>query len=224
MTADESETTEELALKLERERKKVFDDLDSPRTTFGVLAGSAFVAFALQEGLGFLGRIHVLLGVAFSVLVVASIFWSIRLLRRDELLSLTRSACVGLLAVGLFGAIVVAGWASLTLHTTGLSPYSLRGEPSIENFTRLYFYTLADLVPALDIPNTLHLNSPVEASDLRSGWPVLAFRIFVLWFVLDTFTHWRKRRIERKTSKSGDDLMFLSVFLLLVALFTSNLR
>lgn len=201
-----------------------FEELDSVRYVFGVLAGSAFMAFGLQVALGFLGRIHWALGALLSIAVLVGAILLLQQLKTADEVSVTRGACAAMLASGLFAGIVVFAWVSLTLHETGVATYSVDGDASIEEFTRLYYFTTADLVPALDLPATLHLRSPVQSTDWWAGWPILLYRIFVLWLVVGTFSLWRKNRIDHGKARAGDLALFMVLFLFLVLFLTSGLR
>jgi hypothetical protein len=201
----------------------IHKEMDSPGVTFSVVAGTCAIALAIQLILDYCSRVHWILAALFSLAIALVFIWFTRMARRPPLAS-TRAMCAAFLSLGLMIAVVVAGWASYTLHSLGLGAYTVTPLPSIDVFMRLYFFALADLIPAIKVTETLHLKSPVEARDFVAGLPVLAFRIFVLWFVFDAFKTWRKSRQDAGKEKSSDIVLFLIFLLVFVATVLRNLK
>ena len=81
----------------------------------------------------------------------------------------------------------------------------------MEVFMRLYYYTLFDLIPGLEIVKTLHLKSPVEAHDFIAGCPILAFRVLVLWILLNALKRWYYARKESGRHKPGDAVFLAGI-------------
>lgn len=193
--------------------------LDKFGTTLGVGAGLALVAFGVQLTLGYLTRVHWGLAALFSILILLVSIWLTRFARRSSQASTLAMGVVALL-VPLLAAVIVAGWSSRTLNSLGIGKYVTASAPSPDVFTRLYSYTLADLIPALKITETLNLKPPIKAENFAAGLPVLVFRVFVLWFLFDAFKNWRNSRKDAGKEKSSDIVLFalfLLAFIIVVA-------
>jgi len=193
----------------------VHESMDGFKVPFAVVAGIGVIAFAVQSILGYLNRIHWVFGALFSIVVVLVSVWAIQKAKRSPLAS-TRAMGAVVLSVGLLAAVIIAGGASMTLNTLGIGTYVASSTPSLNSFTRLYFYTLADLMPAIKITETLHIQRPIEPQNFAAGLPVLLFRIFVLWFLFDAFKSWRKSRKDQGKEKSTDIVLYAILLLVFV--------
>jgi len=218
--ADDDKTTEKI---LEKYLSSIYEKLDSLGGTFGAVAGVLIIVYLMQLVLEYSSSVHWLLAAVFSSIFVLLVIWYSRIARRTIVMS-TRGVGTTYLMFGLTTAIVISGWVSYTMHTNGIGSYEVASAATLNEFMRLYFFTLADLIPALEIPETLHLSSPVETLDFTAGLPVLAFRVFVLWFVFDAFRTWRKRRKEMGKEKPGDLLLYGIFFITFIVVVLSDLR
>ena len=63
---------------------------------------------------------------------------------------------------------------------------------SVDGFVRLYLYTVIDLLPALEVWETLAVDPPAKPANAWAGAPLVVFKVFVIGLVLDTFNRWRK--------------------------------
>ena len=207
----------------QRYHAAVHEKLDGFNAPFVVVAATGAIALAVQLILYYCSRVHWVLAASVSIAVVLVCIWVTRLARRP-LLASTRAMGAASLSVGLWAAVTLAGWASMTLHSLGIGTYVATSAPSLDVFTRLYFYTLADMIPAIKITETLHLKPPLQTQDFAAGVPVLLFRVFVLWFLFDAFKTWRKSRKDAGKEKSSDILVFAILVLLFVVTVLVDLR
>jgi hypothetical protein len=208
---------------MERMISAVFEDMDSPRGVFQAVGGVCAIALIIQLVLEYSSRRHWVLGAILCVAIAVAFIWVSRIARRPPL-AYTRSMCAVHLSQGLMLGIVIAGWVSYTLDALRIGAYDVASTHSLNAFMRLYFFTLADLIPVLEVTETLHLKSPVEPRDLIAGLPVLAFRGFVLWFLVQEFRTWRNGRKDAGKEKSTDLPLFAVFFLIFVVVVLSGLR
>jgi hypothetical protein len=201
----------------------IYEEMDELGGTFGAVAGVSVFVFLMQLVLDYSSRVHWLLAAVLSAAFLSLVAWFIRKIMVPPLAS-TRGIGAVYLILGLMSAVVLAGWVSLTLHTLGLGRYEITSASSLNAFMQLYFYTFADLIPALKITDTLHISSPIETLDFAAGVPVLAFRIYVLWFVFDAFRNWRKSRKDAGKEKQSDIIMYLTFLLIFVFVILGNLQ
>ena len=68
------------------------------------------------------------------------------------------------------------------------------GTISIDSFVRLYLYTVVDLLPGIEVWETLHINPPAEPRNAWAGGPLVVFKVFVIVLVWDTFKRWRSTK------------------------------
>lgn len=215
-SASETHTTGELI-------ERLYQELDDFGGTFGAVAGVLLIVFLMQLVVDYSSRVHWLLAAIPLGVFLLLVAWYSRLARRPPLAS-TRGMAATYLMLGLSTAVVFGSWVSYTLYQLGIGRYEVQAASSLDSFIRLYFFTLADLIPALKITETLHLSSPIEARDYAAGLPVLGFRIFVLWFVFDAFRHWRKSRKDAGKEKSSDMVMFVMFLLIFVVVVLRKLQ
>ena len=88
----------------------------------------------------------------------------------------------------LMGAIVF-GEISFLLATVGWAKYEPEGV-SFSVFAEYYIMTLVDLLPGLEVSETLDIRLPVKPEGLVAGLLVLLFRAFVIFGVLASFRIW----------------------------------
>ena len=98
------------------------------------------------------------------------------------------------LSFGTVSLAAIGGWASFTLHSLGLADYAVSGTISIDSFVRLYLYTVVDLLPGIEVWETLHINPPAEPRNAWAGGPLVVFKVFVIVLVWDTFKRWRSTK------------------------------
>ncbi len=203
---------------------RTYEEMDSFRSTLGVLAGSLGVSAAFQIILNYVGSLHLGFGIFTSIIMILIIIYLVKFFKRRSFLASTRSACAIFLTTGLFFSVIVASWVTYTLYTFGVGLYDFKTPPSLDDFNRLYFYTLADMIPGLEIAKTLHLTSPVEPRDTVAGCLILVFRIAVLWFLFAEFKGWQTRRKEEGKNKPGDVAVLLSVMLIFIVVLSKPIR
>jgi hypothetical protein len=209
--------------RLERAIAVTSGEMDSPRSVFAAVTGVCFSVVVVQKALEYSGRVHVALGAILCLVIAVAFIWLARIASRPPL-AYTRSMCAIHLSLGLMLAIVMAGWVSYTLDALKFGTYNVASARSMNTFIGLYFFTLADLIPLLDITKTLHLKSPAEPQNFIAGLPVLAFRVFVLWFLFEEFRTWRKGRKKAGMEKSTDLPLFGVFFLIFVVIVLPGLR
>ncbi len=93
-----------------------------------------------------------------------------------------------LIASAVFGAF------SLSLARWEKACYGGNFPEDLATFSGYYLWLFLDMIPALEITDTLGLTTPVEPTGLVAGMPVLSFRILVLYGLLRVFRVWWKSR------------------------------
>jgi hypothetical protein len=173
------------------------------------------IAFGAEWLLATATRFHVLAGAAVSLLL-AAFFWWLQRRQFTGVVARTRGAMVVTLSLGLLLAVIVGGWLSYTLNAQSAGHYAVRDEASLQQFMRLYFFTFGDLLPLVDMTDTLQIASPVTVRSFWGGLPVLAFKVFVLLYIFESFLSWSKARKAAGESKAGDVPLLLVILLTFV--------
>ena len=121
-------------------------------------------------------------------------------LRSDRLKTRQAAGSIVLMIV-LFTAVFSS--ASFATYKLGWARYvgdTLQTEQdrnAFLSFVLFYWWLFLDLLPVLDITNTLHLESPLRAVNFAAGLPLVAFRGVVLLFLLKEIKGWWQRTRER---------------------------
>jgi hypothetical protein len=138
---------------------------------------------------------HWLLGAALAVL-----FFAIVVAGTRELNSLPVSEPLYVIGSNVSGIVVigslVAAWISFVLASTGLASYRFNQGATISNFALYYIWVFLNMIPTLRITDTLDWHAPIEPEGLAAGLPVLAFKMLILYGILDALKNWWKLRGE----------------------------
>jgi hypothetical protein len=86
------------------------------------------------------------------------------------------------------------GALSLWLATAGWAQYDSTASTDLYTYSGYYLWLFLDMVPVLEVTDTLGLVAPLEPVGLGAGLPVLAFRIVVLFGLLKALRAWWERR------------------------------
>jgi hypothetical protein len=167
--------------------------LEGPKQVGLAILGAGVVAGLFRVMIDAASRLHLAASAVLAVLLLAGALWltrQVKYVSRDaDLAGVVGSLALGLLTVGIIGA-----WISYSLHVGGVALYTVPEQFSIGTFMDGYMYAFLDLIPALRIPETVHLRSPIESTTPLGGLPVLGFKVFVVWLFFDAVKSWLKRR------------------------------
>jgi hypothetical protein len=87
-----------------------------------------------------------------------------------------------------------AGISYLLMHQQ-IAIYEIRADYSIGTFADYYVWTFIDMLPSLDVWETLGVSSPAAPKNVAAGLPVLAFRLLVVVFgIRAVWKRWKKYR------------------------------
>ena len=161
----------------------------SLRIALGALSGVFFLAWCLQRLMGLVTQVHWVLGAVLGLAAAAGVIWLMRYTRR-RLGQVPGAFVVVFLATGTVGMTAILGWVSYTLHDNGVAPYAVHGAATADTFVRLYLFTAIDFLPGLEVWDSLAIDAPAKPEDALAGLPILAFRIFMAAFVIDTLRLW----------------------------------
>lgn len=173
--------------------------LESIRDLFASVAGAAFVSIALRYSLVFAAKAHWSVAALLALLLAIGGIW-ITLHVKHSSDHLPPSSVIPLLSLGLFTLAVVGAWVSYTLQSVNSNRYTVPPQVSVATFVDLYLYTFVDLLPAVNVWETLHVKSAIQANDRIAGAPILAFKVFVVFLLFDAFRTWLQRRQEATVS------------------------
>ena len=168
---------------------------DSVRGFLLIFVGAVVIAGVVSWVLGVLSSFYLPLGAVFACIIVVSALWLTNLVKQSPSGTETGSV-LAVLALALFTVSVAGGWVSFMVHAANPETYSVPAEYSPGTFVDLYMLTFLDLIPGIDLFETLHLKPSIESRNLIGGLPILAFKIFVLYRLFDVFLFWLKRRTE----------------------------
>jgi hypothetical protein len=105
-----------------------------------------------------------------------------------------RLGVLGALALGPMLAAVVCAWLSYLIYLANPATYAVPAPLSVGRFVDYYVYVFLDLLPAIKVPQTLHLEPAIQPRSSMAGVPVLAFKVFVVWLFFDAARAWIKSR------------------------------
>ena len=173
--------------------------VDTGKHVATAIVGATVVATAARFALELASRLHVVAASMLAIAVAAAALWlTYQVKHASRTADLT--GVVGSLALGFLAVAVVTSWISYSLHVSGIAVYEVPAAFSIGTFMDAYMYAFLDLVPAVEIPQTLHLETPVRSTNLLGGLPILGFKIFVVWLFFDAVVTWVKRRRRGATA------------------------
>jgi len=162
--------------------------------TLRVLTGALFLGAALRWLLEQASGIHFALAAALAAATISAAVWLTRRVRRTRCPE-DCSAALGVLVLGLIMTIVVAGWASFAIQTSGIGSYDVPTDYTPSTFVDFYLYTFADIMPGMEPMRTLRIAAEIDARDWIAGLPVLLFKLYVAWlFVGASRSWWRAAR------------------------------
>lgn len=170
--------------------------------TAGVIAGAGVAAALIRLLLDLASRLHWFIAALLAFILACAAVWLTRQVKKAR--AAKPSDVLAVLALGLLTLAVVGAWLSFTLYQTHLASYAVPAAVSIGTFLDLYMYTFFDLIPAIDVWETLHVTPPIEAHGPVAGLPLLAFKVFVVWVLFDAFFFWlTKRTVSSTRSESA---------------------
>jgi hypothetical protein len=190
---------------------------DSARVTLGAASGLFVLAWLFQQVLEWASQVHPLLGTAAAIVLLIGAYTSLSKLGAHQL-GWTRALGAVRFLGGLLAITLAAGTASLLIDQFDPQAYSAEVGFTLESFLKFYYYQFADLIPALEIPDTLNLVAPLQAHTFAAGLPVLGFKVFVLAYLFGTYRAWRKLRITLGRDESSDLLLLLVFLFVFVAI------
>ena len=144
-------------------------------------------------------EMHWTLGLATAVLfacggqlLILVVFREIR--KRTQI-----SLIVGQFLAAVAVSIVVFAWISYALHSFAHVPYtsSIRDLGTVSAFCDLYAWIFLDLIPGLEMWETLHVPCPIQSGSLVAALPELLFKASVVVPLLAAITLWLEMRKER---------------------------
>jgi hypothetical protein len=109
--------------------------------------------------------------------------------------------------ITMFGIIVAAatpafaGISYFLMHQQ-IAVYEIRADYSIGTFADYYAWIFIDMLPALDVWETLGISSPATPQNFVARLPVLAFRLFVVLGILPSWNTWKKHRDASKSEST----------------------
>lgn len=164
---------------------------DTTQRIVGAVVGAGFLVALIRLLLEFSSRVHWSLGAALATAFAGLAIWLTHQVKRSSQRNAPHEV-VAVLTLGLFTLAIVGAWISFTLHVSGLASYVVPAKYSIGTFVDLYMYTFFDLLPGIEVWKTLSVQPPIEPRDVLGGLPLLGFKVFVVWLLLDAFRSWRK--------------------------------
>lgn len=98
--------------------------------------------------------------------------------------------------------VAVAASASWLLLRAGWAIYDPvpHEEHAYSTFITYFFWVFLDMLPGLEIPELLNLQSPLKPKNSLAGIPVISFRAFVLFGVLAALKFWWRGREQPSAS------------------------
>ena len=92
--------------------------------------------------------------------------------------------------------VLVFSHISFVLEQVGWAKYEPEGV-SFDPFFVYYVWAFVDMLPGLEVSETLNFKPPIEPVDSVAGLPVLFFRIFVILGIIRAFQVWWSNRFKR---------------------------
>jgi len=92
--------------------------------------------------------------------------------------------------------VLVFGHISFVLEQVGWAKYEPE-EVSFDPFFEYYVWVFVDMLPGLEVSETLNFKPPIEPVDSVAGLPVLLFRAFVIFGIIASFKIWWSNRFRR---------------------------
>lgn len=105
-------------------------------------------------------------------------------------------------------AMVVFSFLSYQLYLANNAHYTFTGEKLASgNLINFYFYETLDMIPILDIPQTLQLSKAITANYGLASWLLLFYKAFFIFLVIAGFRDWYKKKFaeKEKTAKNISD-------------------
>lgn len=152
-----------------------------------------FIASALLLGLA---RLHWMSGFVAALLFLAIVVWLFRGLNEKFYRKFEPAVVLSMLAtlVGLGAA--TCGAFSYILHVKEWGGYEISPQltQTVADFGLHYMWLLLDMIPGLDIWESIPVAAPLKPKNALAGVPILAFRLAVVIPILTTFAHWKEFR------------------------------
>jgi len=136
-------------------------------------------------------------GVMAVVVYGFGLYEGVKDLRSREAIEYSVWKVVRIFLMLLLVAAAVFGTISLILATVGWAKYEPEGA-SFYEFTMYYIQTSVDVLPGLELSETLGLKLPVEPEGAVAGLPVVVFRVLVIFGIVASLTMWWSARSRKK--------------------------
>jgi len=170
---------------------------NTTRQIISAVVGAGILAGLIRLLLEFSSRVHWTFGAALAAAFTGLAVWLTYQVKRSSQYNAPHEV-VAVLALGLFTLSVVGAWISFTLYVSGLGCYVVPAKYSITTFIDLYMYTFFNLLPGIEVWKTLGLEPPIESRGVVAGLPLLGFKVFVVWLLLNAYRSWRKGTKEAR--------------------------
>jgi len=169
-----------------------FDDsVNRVQGIAGVLIGATIIAVVIRWVLEFVSEyLHWSVAALLALGLTIAAIWFTHQVKTSW--SSSATSVIAILATGLLTVAVVGAWISFTLHVSHRASYVVPAKYTLGTFVDFYVYTFLDLLPGIEVWDTLSVKPPIEAKDARAGLPLLGFKIFVVWLFLDAYRTWRR--------------------------------
>ncbi len=140
------------------------------------------------------GTVHVAFGAVLAtvlaLLVVVLITTLTRALRRHRTRHPGEDAIHQFLLIVLL-AVALASWVSYALYLARPEHYRVPEGSTLPTFADFYGWVFLDMLPLLQVSETLHLAPPIEPLTLAARLPVLGFWVVVLAAAVEAVLVWR---------------------------------
>ena len=162
-----------------------------------ILGVPFFYGIALAV-IGYAIEWHTVAGGAIAVVCYGfALFSGVKDLRSREAIEYSVWKAVRIFLLLLLVAAAVFGTVSLVLATVGWATYKPEGASFFE-FTMYYIWTSVDVLPGLELSETLGLKLPVEPEGTIAGLPVVTFRALLIFWILASLKMWWSARGRKK--------------------------
>jgi hypothetical protein len=155
-----------------------------PLLTYALFRWTLDLAAAVHVAFG------AVLATVLALLVVVLITTLTRALRRHLTRHPGEDAVHQFLLIVLL-AVALCAWVSYVLYLARPESYAIPGTSSIATFADFYGWVFLDMLPLLQVSETLRLSPPLEPLTLAARLPVLGFRVLVLAAAVETVLVWR---------------------------------
>lgn len=95
--------------------------------------------------------------------------------------------------------MVVISFLSYQFYQAKNANYSFKGQNlTAGNLMEFYFYETLDMIPVIDILQTLKISKPVAANHGWASWLLLIYKVFFIFLVSASIIKWFKKNFAKK--------------------------